>query len=577
MIKNFDFHADDRTIGDILFSNKYKYSIPRYQRPYSWELDQIDELWNDLKGSDDTFFIGSFVFNLEHLEEKGFIEVIDGQQRLMTITILMAAMREVAREEGMEGIAHRIQTNCIAFENRRGHQTYRITPGESIRSYFVETIQKSDKGEVCSPKTKEQKLVFKNFEELKFRVRNELKGVSDAQTKEDILDALWEKVDELKVIWIEIKSEEDAYVIFETVNARGAELQVSDLLKNLIFKNVKVEDGADIAKQKWQSIEDKFDQSFDVSKFIRHFWLSKYGYAGEKQLYKEIKRRISGSEFRNFLDELEQNASIYNMLMTGSLEEWSAYKNGAQIFSVVKGFRAMNVNQVNMLLLCLVRNLDKVNVNPQSFLKKIENFTFQYSAVSKLPTNRIEKLYSKSAIELEKIALSNLNGKDSQYQTKLMDLIHGFKAEAPSQAIFMDKFAEIGYKDSPKGRGLICYILAKINQSMGTGETAVDFSNANIEHFLPQSPSSEWKLNKEEIKDYVNLLGNLTLMHKKINSKASNKSIKEKIDALRESEVALTVEMAREIEQNDFMWGRNEILERQNKLANLAYNKVWPL
>jgi hypothetical protein len=96
-IDKLDFHAFDRELRAILYDGGEKYKIPRYQRPYSWTNDQVSDLWSDLISGESTF-LGSFVFNYEKYEEDNFVEVIDGQQRLISLTILMAVIRDKYKE-----------------------------------------------------------------------------------------------------------------------------------------------------------------------------------------------------------------------------------------------------------------------------------------------------------------------------------------------------------------------------------------------------------------------------------------------------------------------------------------------
>src|SRR3989338_2051006 len=94
------FDAEDKSLSDI-FTGQEKYKIPRYQRPYSWTTDEVSDLWNDLI-EEESAFLGSFVFNYEKYNEEEFVEVIDGQQRLITLTILMAVLRDIYKELGDE-------------------------------------------------------------------------------------------------------------------------------------------------------------------------------------------------------------------------------------------------------------------------------------------------------------------------------------------------------------------------------------------------------------------------------------------------------------------------------------------
>ena len=109
------FDAEDKSLSDI-FTGQEKYKIPRYQRPYSWTTDEVSDLWNDLKEEDSTF-LGSFVFNYEKYNEDKFVEVIDGQQRLITLMILLAVLRDLYKELGDEEGANLTQ-NLISHKDQ---------------------------------------------------------------------------------------------------------------------------------------------------------------------------------------------------------------------------------------------------------------------------------------------------------------------------------------------------------------------------------------------------------------------------------------------------------------------------
>jgi uncharacterized protein with ParB-like and HNH nuclease domain len=93
-----NFEAKDYPLEDVLFSSSLRFRVPRYQRPFAWKEDQISEFWNDLTTDDAPVFLGSFILNNEQLREKGYVEVIDGQQRMLTVTIFAAALRDVCKQ-----------------------------------------------------------------------------------------------------------------------------------------------------------------------------------------------------------------------------------------------------------------------------------------------------------------------------------------------------------------------------------------------------------------------------------------------------------------------------------------------
>jgi len=133
----------------------------------------------------------------------------------------------------------------------------------------------------------------------------------------------------------------------------------------------------------------------------------------------------------------------------------------------------------------------------------------------------------------------------------------------------------LAYRNAEYHRKLMKYILAKIDgYHRKTDEHRIDFNNVNIEHILPQNPNKEWKLEKNDIKTYVNKLGNLTLISKRINSKVQNDSIEKKLPDLETSELPITQILVKELQKNN-KWGQKEIINRQKELAELAYDYVW--
>src|SRR5436853_4183361 len=137
---NISLEAHDRPLSVVLFSQR-KYRIPRYQRPYSWDIDQVSQLWEDLTTSEEPYFLGSLIFNTESEEQEKYIDIIDGQQRLLTITILTAVLRDFAKE--LDPIKAKLyQRHDIAHEDRDGIESYRILPADTIAAYFLKYIQK---------------------------------------------------------------------------------------------------------------------------------------------------------------------------------------------------------------------------------------------------------------------------------------------------------------------------------------------------------------------------------------------------------------------------------------------------
>lgn len=575
MKKQLNFEAKDVQLRDILFTNYKKFKIPRYQRPYSWGEDHVSDLWNDLI-SDDTNFIGSLIFNTEHQERSGYYEIIDGQQRLLTITIFCAVLRDIIGEidHKKADIFHR---HDIVIEDSEGNYKNRIKCGETLESFFVKNIQ-NDKTKILEsdPKSKEEKLVKQNYAYFHDMISTQLKTFTENSKKLDYLQNLRNKVHSLPVIQIEVRSEDEAYDIFETTNARGIDLSVADLLKNMIFSNLRETEEKDIAKESWNDIVANVqDTDTELKKFIRYFWISKYSFVPEKKLYKTIKSTIV--DWEELLRDLHEASKWYEKLFASTPDPWEDVSSGNHIFKSLRALRIMNVSQCYVLFLSILRNLDKLGTDPRRVFKLVENFSFKYSAICKLPGNKPEKIYSRYALEIEKAAASE--GDKKNIHKKIQQIFEEFKKvlqeEEPGFEQFREAFSEVSYSRSDKNRLLCKYILDQINILEQPSE--LDFTTVNLEHILPQKPDKEWGLKPKDIKSYVHKIGNLTLVSKKINSTVQNKIVKEKIAELSKSGVHMTIKLVEHLKESRYKWDEEAINKRHDELAKIGYIDVWKI
>lgn len=575
MAKDFSFEAADKRIEQVLFSQR-KYRVPRYQRPYAWGIEQISEFWNDLITNSEPYFLGSVVFCTESERQDGFVEIIDGQQRLLTITIFIGVLRDIAKTIDAS-VAGRYQRQDIAIEDRHGKESFRIIPDDPLIEYFSKYIQKSDNNILLSsPTTPEEGRVKKNYEYLHDKVNDDLSRYDSNEAKLSVLERFRRKVSDLVVIDVEIAREEDAYEIFETTNARGVDLSVSDLLKNLIFKKIQPGDDRDLAKEIWQDITNNIQATdTELKKFIRYFWLSKYAAVTEKQLYREVRNKTT--DWEGLLNDLWKNSELFNLLLDGNEDSFQAYKNGKKIYNSVFALRLMEVSQCFVLLLSILRNIYKLETDPTRIFQLIEKFTFQYSAVCSLPGNRPEKIYTKYALQIEEACKGQPSKNHSgKIQAIFASLEKDLKEEYPKYQLFEESFSDVSYKNSEKNRKLIKYILSNIDSHYRTtNELIIDFSNVNVEHILPQNPDASWQLSKKQIKPYVNKLGNLTLVDKRINSRLQNKTIEKKLPELEQSTLPLTIELVKQLKKTSGKWDEQAIIDRQKELAKLAYDKIW--
>ncbi len=577
MKSNVEFQARDSNIREVLLSTDML-QVPRYQRPYTWDTDQVSEFWDDIISSDHSPFIGSIILNYETTAKSGYIDIIDGQQRLLTITIFIAVLRDIAKSIDTK-TAERYQRQDIGMEDRSGNETYRIIAGDETKEFFGKYVQ-SPNGNMADakPQTEQEKRIKKNYLFFFEKVKDELKKYANKTDQRKYLDVLREKIANLTVIKIQIDNEDEAYEIFETTNARGVDLSVADLLKNLIFKKLPPDEDKDFAREVWEEITNNVEETnSEMKRFIRYYWISRYGLVRQKRLFREIKKEIV--DYKALLEDMRNSSDLYRTIVDGGPDDFENYKSGPKIFKSIQGIRIMNVSQCHVILMAILNNIDKLGTDPARIFELIEKFTFQYSVVCKLPTNKLERIYGRYAALLEE-ALKKEDAKrlPGRINSVFSELENELKKEAPSPEHFRSEFSGLAYKNSEQNRKLIKYILAKIDTHYRTTkEETIDFDNVNVEHLLPQTPDKAWGLLKRDIKDYVNKLGNLTLIDKRINSTVGNKLIKDKIGVLSQSSLPMNKVLIENLVSSKYTWDRESINKRQEELAKIACDDVWKL
>lgn len=578
MDAGLSFKAENKKLKDVLFADK-KFRIPRYQRPYAWQIEEVTDFWEDLISVDEPYFLGSFIFNTEFEDRDGFVDIIDGQQRLLTITILCAVLRDIAKKVDPEK-AKLYQRKDISVEDRSGEHSFRILPAETLAEFFKENIQR-DTSDIFNSKSKsaEELRVKDNYRFLHDKVIRGWDGEASRQSKLEWLEKLRNKLADLIVIKVEVSREEDAYEIFESTNARGLDLSVADLLKNLIFRRIPARQDSDIAKDAWSEITGNIESTnTELRKFIRYFWISKYAFLPEKKLFREVKKTVTNWE--QLLDDLVKNSESFSCLLAGVDQDFQDFKHGNKIYDAVFALRLMGVSQCFVLLLSIFRNIEHLGTDPTRIFQLIEKFSFTYSVIGNQPPNRVEKVYSKIAIEIEETLKKGETDKhtSAQIQAIFSRLEASLRGMLPSEEVFAKSFANLSYRNTEESRKLLKYILGKTNSFLSkTDEHRIDYNAVNIEHILPQKPHKEWKLKRTEIRLYVDLLGNLTLLSKRINSRIQNAPLSQKLPEFEKSELAITKQLVEELKATKGQWGEREIRNRQNELAQLAYRNIWAI
>ena len=295
-----DLTPTPKTIDDTLRLYR-KYVIPRFQREYSWENEELQTIFDDLVDNiyihdgvltTNDYFIGSLVLvgdddtsNIERL-------VVDGQQRLMTFTIAFAVLAQKFKDLGEEKLSDKTHLYIMGEDN--DGNLYPKLINENPKPFFQRRIQKKEIDFDAIPETLEEKRILYayNFFEKQLKEVSLLKTIRNNNpssvdiTYLDALKAFRDQILKCKVIYVTVKSLDDAYMIFEVLNSKGKDLTPVDMIKNSLFSILMEEEPLDNAVETWKEIKNNLKDcgDSDITVFYRHFWLSKYGLSTAKKI-----------------------------------------------------------------------------------------------------------------------------------------------------------------------------------------------------------------------------------------------------------------------------------------------------
>lgn len=551
----------DSDVRKVLESGTY--TIPRFQRPYSWDKENVEEFWTDTTSKvKDDYFIGSIVTYSMGSAAYG---LVDGQQRLTTITIALCAVRDKYVELGYEapakGIHRLIETRDL------NDQSQFVLKAESSYPYLQAKIQSFNKEDERIELGEEEKAIAVAYSTISAFVDSKTnQNEPPAQAEQDIkewLDEVRDKLLALKVIWITLETQEDAYLIFETLNTRGKDLTAADLAKNHLLRLLPVDGNIlDRPKDHWMEMQghlENANRSIQMTTFLHHYWLSKYPFTTEKELYKSIRTEVSAQNVKEVIAELRSDCVLYRGIgEPEGLEIWTRATTDVK-HSIHCISNILNIQIANPLLLTALRLFkDKKLKDKQvrEIISLVEKYHYIHTSISGLPSSGgIARMYAGHARELANAHDSNARGRCIE------DFKRKIKDKVPAKSVFASKFKLLSYAN-PRQRDLIRYTLWKIDQRRCPALN-IDRSSASIEHLLPQS--------SKEL--HAHSLGNLILVPIKFNgSTLDNKPYIEKKTLLQQNGYPIDIHI-----QNSDEWNKQEIDYRLDTLSDYAYDEVWSI
>lgn len=583
MMEHRDFEPKAMTVRE-LFTQEKQLTVPRYQRTFAWGEKDIEDFYKDFIETRNTNeeeplnFIGTILLS----DNRDDYEIIDGQQRLLTFTILFAVVRDILEDEigtnDAKEFASVIQSRYIAFgskwEIKHGvnqDNNYKLKVGEKVERHFMAQVFLRGASKKPKPKNKVEKRITYAYDTLYDLIKKQvLEGPSKAGDRVVMLHRLLDRILEVACIVIFVRNNEIAFNLFESHNAKGQALAKTDLIKSYYFGRLRGEEEKKLIKMdEWDSNFERLETETDAmapDRFFSYMLQSYEGNFNSSHLYRRIKPYIDNTS--KFESQLRLNLNLMIDLKN------SRSDNRAVVQSLEALNDVFNVHPAFILMLSLARNKDYIS--PKFYEKiflAIENFSYLYRAVSKLPTNVLERLFSGIAKSIEKKSSDRKPKEKIEIDTFsgqiFSDIQRSFNELLPTFDIFAENFAELSYENGADKK-LIRYTFEKI-ESFNSNNLLRFGTGLSLDHIYAQNTREAKNLKK------IHRIGNLTPLSKVTNSSLGNIGLTEKISVYEMNSDLYSIKTALEAIKSNNEYTDEVITNRSKILARYCYDEVFQI
>lgn len=545
-------------IYEILNGNK-QFLIPVYQRFYSWDIDQCKRLWNDIVEMQRKGKAGHFVGSIVNIAEQAMptgvqkYMIIDGQQRMTTLTLLLLALRDYAIKNPNDTTinARRIDNMLLKNEYENGDERYKLLLTETDRDILISLVEKKPIAEG----TRSRLIENYNFFDKKLAD----KEIQPAE--------VYESIGKLQIVNITLdRTVDDAQAIFESLNSTGKELLESDLIRNYVLMGLAPSEQTYVYEHLWRPMEQLFiyeTQGSVMDAFFRHYLTMKFSRIPKQgRVYEEFKLYHLNCEFGS-IRELCQDLLEYAKYYTNIVFKRNSDTDLRRLYEDIIDLRM----EVSYPFLLKIHHDCTEGLITSDELKEILELCISYvlrRAVCEIPTNSMNKTFA---------TLKNyIKPDDYLNSVKAFFVMQDTYKEFPDNDKFEGAFVN---RDIYNMRARN-YILSRLENF--ENKAPITIENYTIEHIMPQNKnlSLEWQTNlgpewQDVQKKYLHTIGNLTLTA--YNSEMSDRPFLDKMDMLggfKESALRINKYV---VLQNE--WNETHIQERANELAKKA-EVIWP-
>lgn len=542
--------ANEARLLDLFANTQDAYKIPLYQRPYSWTKDHWENLFEDLVLLDDEkiHFLGSIVVVPEGSHRLGinFFQVVDGQQRLATLLIWLAAIRDLAKEKGESPIWPEELKLFFVTNPVNGEKFPRLQLGKFDDDAFQKVLKGVDKGK--------GHLIFECYDYFKTKTKD---------------TSLWQKIlNNVFLVHINAFSHLNAFRLFETLNDRGLELSAADLLKNYLLMRVSSEKRIfESTIDEWMEMYEKI-REYEPVKFLRRYLLSEWpGKLSESKLYEEVTEKLNektNEEIYHFLEAINSAATIYKKIFETSF-------NSSRVNRKLSELHLVEVSPSFTLLLKIIPYWLKEQLSEDDLIEimeMIEVFHIRWG-ICEQATSKLDRIYNEICMKIN-------NTKPEEFKSVIVQTFINEIKNNMDDEIFIRNFINKEFKPSePRTK----YILWRLSKP--TGETSLNLNEIQTEHIMPKKLNEKWinylreetKKSQEDIlmlhKEYLNKIGNLTIIRGDWNVNISNKLFAEKKNEYAKSEFQVTNRLT----MNN-SWTFDDIIDRIKHFAEIAL-EIW--
>lgn len=539
--------------------SKMIYKIPKYQREYTWGINEWDQLFDDIISNEEGYFLGSYICVSTSTMGIPELEVIDGQQRFTTISILLAAIyaklnanRDNLDEDDISTLIN-IKKE-LTYSEEKGIYKPKLLP-QVQNSNLDDYLSLLSENKIISEKIRKPNnagnrriyKAFKHFNKCIDEYVNE--NINDNKNETTILLELKDKFNEAIIVGIEVDSHKDAYMLFESLNNRGVPLSAVDLIKNTLISESESCKKSDECYEEWKTALGYLTDEYSTQeRFFRQYYNAfreelnepflgdnpskRYplAYLATRTTLLEIYEKLIKKDFESFLENLVKEARIYSIIINNSDED-KIYKDKLLDLERIQGAPSF------ILLLYILTEQERLNLTDKQILELVDMLTvfFARRNITDVPNTRnLNKIFM-DIIE----NIKNMNGEEicNYIKNNLRDI-------SASDETFEQKLRGPVYDENPEATR---YILCSIESLHQTKETYTDLwsrDNSNkyiwtIEHIFPEGQNipevwvkmiadGDREKAKEYLEKYVHTLGNLTITG--YNQNLSNMSFTDKRD-----------------------------------------------